>query len=57
MLEPFTAGFYTNDEDPELSRAEVDSNWGRNHDRLVALKDRYDPTNLFRLNTNILPSA
>ena len=57
MLEPFTAGFYTNDEDPELSRAEVDSNWGRNHGRLVALKDRYDPTNLFRLNTNILPSG
>jgi hypothetical protein len=26
------------------------------HERLVALKDRYDPGNLFRLNQNIKPS-
>ena len=25
--------------------------------RLVALKDKYDPANMFRLNQNILPSA
>jgi hypothetical protein len=29
---------------------------GSTWDRLVAIKDRYDPTNLFRLNQNIPPS-
>jgi FAD/FMN-containing dehydrogenase len=28
-----------------------------NYSRLVALKTKYDPTNLFRLNQNIKPSA
>jgi hypothetical protein len=35
----------------------VRSTYGPHYDRLVALKDRYDPTNLFRLNQNIPPSA
>jgi len=30
--------------------------YGVNYDRLVALKNKYDPTNLFRLNHNIKPS-
>jgi FAD/FMN-containing dehydrogenase len=31
--------------------------FGENHERLVALKDKYDPTNLFRLNQNVIPTA
>jgi FAD/FMN-containing dehydrogenase len=27
------------------------------YEQLVALKDRYDPTNFFRLNQNIKPSG
>jgi FAD/FMN-containing dehydrogenase len=33
----------------------VRGTFGPNLDRLVALKQRYDPTNLFRLNHNIRP--
>jgi FAD/FMN-containing dehydrogenase len=35
----------------------VRSSYGEHWDRLVALKDRYDPENLFRLNQNIPPSG
>src|SRR3954451_22873967 len=38
-------------EDPGLVRAA----FGRNYGRLAALKQQYDPTNLFRLNLNIDP--
>ena len=31
--------------------------YGPNYDRLVALKNKYDPTNLFRLNSNIKPEV
>ena len=31
--------------------------YGNNFDRLVDIKTRYDPTNLFRLNANIPPKA
>jgi hypothetical protein len=56
-LEPQTvSGTYTNfmsEGDDRLKEA-----YGQEkYDRLVALKDRYDPTNLFRLNQNISPSS
>jgi hypothetical protein len=31
--------------------------YGKNYERLVALKKRYDPGNLFRMNLNIPPAA
>lgn len=55
-LEPFTAGWYTNEVNDE-SRAVIDANYRQNITRLVAVKDRYDPTNLFRRNANVRPSA
>jgi FAD/FMN-containing dehydrogenase len=55
MTPSLTGGTYVNflsNEGDERVRAA----YGDKYDRLVALKDRYDPTNLFRLNQNIKPS-
>lgn len=35
----------------------VSSAYGTSYERLVALKNKYDPSNLFRMNQNITPSA
>lgn len=53
---PFAAGsvyinFITQDEASRIGEA-----YGGNFDRLVQVKNRYDPTNLFRFNHNIPPS-
>jgi FAD/FMN-containing dehydrogenase len=45
---------YTSDEGEDTVRSSYGS---RKYARLVALKDRYDPHNLFRLNQNIAPST
>ena len=54
-LEHHTRGFYTNDTDE--SQQKIHKNYGGNFDRLLALKNKYDPTNLFRLNANIVPTV
>ena len=56
-LEPFTHGYYANDQEPGVSAAVASANYRENFDRLVALKNEYDPTNLFRLNANVRPTA
>ncbi|MGN6390626.1 MAG: FAD-binding oxidoreductase [Gemmatimonadales bacterium] len=51
-----TGGVYVNfltGDEPDRVRAA----YGSNYERVVALKNRYDPTNLFRLNQNIRPSG
>jgi hypothetical protein len=55
-LEGFTKGFYVNDMPREATASDISANYRGNHGKLVALKSKYDPTNLFRLNANIKPA-
>jgi FAD/FMN-containing dehydrogenase len=55
-LEPATDGYYTVDTADE-SREVRHANYQGNFPRLLALKKKYDPTNLFRLNANINPAG
>ena len=55
LLEKFTAGFYANTNLSEIPTARVRDAYGGNYERLLSLKRKYDPANLFRLNANIDP--
>jgi FAD/FMN-containing dehydrogenase len=56
-LRPFLSrGAYPNYMSQETRDRVREAYGGETYDRLVALKDRYDPTNFFRLNQNIEPS-
>jgi FAD/FMN-containing dehydrogenase len=54
-IEPMTNGLYVNAITDDES-ARVASNYGSNYPRLRQLKRKYDPSNLFRLNANIVPA-
>jgi hypothetical protein len=54
-MRPFSVGVYANFLSDE-GTAGIEAAYGERLKRLVALKDRYDPTNFFRMNANIRPS-
>jgi FAD/FMN-containing dehydrogenase len=54
-IKPYTIGFYSNhmvDSDESMESR----TYRGNYDRLVLLKNKFDPTNLFHLNANIKPT-
>ena len=51
-----TGGVYVNFLGDEGDVRIRDAYGASKHDRLVSLKDKYDPGNMFRLNQNIRPS-
>jgi FAD/FMN-containing dehydrogenase len=56
-VEPFASGeVYVNHLDSEEG-GRIRSAYRHGYDRLVALKNKYDPTNLFRMNQNIKPTV
>ncbi|HET9278832.1 MAG TPA: FAD-binding oxidoreductase [Flavitalea sp.] len=59
VMEPYSAGgLYINFAGlGEEGEALVKSAYGDKYEKLVALKNKYDPTNLFRLNQNIKPTV
>lgn len=50
---PFSSGVYVNHLDAD-DNSRVASAYGPNYERLVGLKQKYDPDNFFRLNNNIV---
>jgi FAD/FMN-containing dehydrogenase len=56
-LHPYSAGgAYVNFLMGDEGAGRVKATYGDNYERLVAIKDKYDPDNLFQVNQNIKPS-
>jgi FAD/FMN-containing dehydrogenase len=56
-MRPFsTGGVYANNLGEEGTER-IEAAYGENYARLLALKNKYDPTNFFRLNQNIQPTT
>jgi Berberine and berberine like len=57
-MRPFmTGGAYVNYLDADAGADAVRAAYGPAYGRLIALKEKYDPRNVFRLNQNIQPSS
>jgi FAD/FMN-containing dehydrogenase len=57
-LHPYSAGgAYVNFMMEEEGEDRVKASYGENYERLVAVKNKYDPTNVFRVNQNIKPNV
>jgi FAD/FMN-containing dehydrogenase len=57
-LRPYMArSAYANYQTEDDAEAPLERAYGPSHERLVAVKTRLDPTNVFHLNTNVKPAA
>ena len=56
-LQPHSAGGGYVNFMMEEGQERVQATYGRNYERLVAVKTKYDPENLFRVNQNIQPEV
>ena len=59
-MRPFTTGsdfVYQIDLETDEGSERIKAAYGANYERLVAVKNKYDPTNLFRHNQNIKPTV
>jgi FAD/FMN-containing dehydrogenase len=57
IMRPFLAGGAYGNYVTDAGEAIAREAYGPNYDRLVSLKNKYDPTNFFRMNHNIKPAA
>ena len=55
-LHPYSAGGAYVNFMMEEGQERIQATYGDNYDRLVAIKNQYDPANLFRVNQNIRPT-
>lgn len=56
-IEPLSNGVYVNHLDSDDGASRVRAAYGNNYERLVTLKNKYDPQNIFHFNNNIEPTV